>query len=113
MKVELNLGTGLRVRTERTRANRRSRSTCVATDAALARAALCVAIAVRGGAVAGVLFHTDYAEVGVKPRNREMACSSGVRGGIPRPVRDARACGKIGVRSLAEVGASRRSRARK
>ena len=28
-------------------------------DAALARAALCVAIAVRGGAVAGVLFHTD------------------------------------------------------
>ena len=28
-------------------------------DAALARAALCVAIAIRGGAVAGVLFHTD------------------------------------------------------
>ena len=28
-------------------------------DAALARAALCVAIAVRGGVVAGVLFHTD------------------------------------------------------
>ena len=28
-------------------------------DAALARAALCVAIAVRGGAVTGVLFHTD------------------------------------------------------
>ena len=28
-------------------------------DAELARAALCVAIAVRGGAVAGVLFHTD------------------------------------------------------
>jgi hypothetical protein len=37
-------------------------------DAALARAALCVAIAIRGGAVAGVLFHTDYAEVCVKPR---------------------------------------------
>jgi transposase InsO family protein len=28
-------------------------------DAALARAALCMAIAVRGGAVAGVVFHTD------------------------------------------------------
>lgn len=28
-------------------------------DAALARAALCVAIAVRGGSVAGVVFHTD------------------------------------------------------
>jgi putative transposase len=28
-------------------------------DAALARAALCVAIAVRGAPVAGVLFHTD------------------------------------------------------
>ena len=28
-------------------------------DAELARAALCVAIAIRGGAVAGVLFHTD------------------------------------------------------
>jgi HTH-like domain/Integrase core domain len=53
-------------------------------DAALARAALCMAIAVRGGSVAGVIFHTDYAEVGVKPRNREMACSGGVRGGIPR-----------------------------
>ena len=39
-------------------------------DAELARAALCVAIAVRGGSVAGVLFHTDYAEPCVKPRNR-------------------------------------------
>ena len=28
-------------------------------DAELARAALCVAITIRGGAVAGVLFHTD------------------------------------------------------
>ena len=28
-------------------------------DAELARAALCVAIAIRGGAVAGMLFHTD------------------------------------------------------
>src|SRR6478752_4837061 len=39
-------------------------------DAELARAALCVAIAVRGGTVAGVVFHSDYAGVGVKPRNR-------------------------------------------
>jgi hypothetical protein len=30
-------------------------------DAALARAALCMAIAVRGGAVAGVILHTDQA----------------------------------------------------
>jgi len=44
-------------------------------DATLARAALCVAIAVRGGAVAGVLFHTDYAEVCVKPR----ICGDGLR----------------------------------
>jgi putative transposase len=44
-------------------------------DAELARAALCVAIAVRGGAVAGVLFHTDYAEVCVKPR----ICGDGLR----------------------------------
>ena len=39
-------------------------------NAALARAALCMAIAVRGGAVAGVIFHTDYAEVCVNPRIR-------------------------------------------
>ena len=44
-------------------------------DAELARAALCVAIAIRGGAVAGVLFHTDYAEVCVKPR----ICGDGLR----------------------------------
>jgi putative transposase len=31
-------------------------------------AALCMAIAVRGGSVAGVIFHSDYAEVCVKPR---------------------------------------------
>jgi putative transposase len=42
-------------------------------DAELARAALCVAIAVRGGAVAGVVFHSDYAEGLVKPRNRGLA----------------------------------------
>jgi putative transposase len=44
-------------------------------DAALARAALCTAIAVRGGSVAGVIFHTDYAEVCVKPR----ICGDGLR----------------------------------
>ena len=39
-------------------------------DAELAYGALEVAVAVRGGTVAGVIFHTDYAEVGVKPRTR-------------------------------------------
>ena len=38
-------------------------------DADLAYGALAMAVAVRGGAVPGVIFHTDYAEVGVKPRN--------------------------------------------
>jgi putative transposase len=48
-------------------------------DAALARAALCMAIAVRGGSVAGVIFHTDYAEVYVKPRIcGDGLCSWGV-----------------------------------
>jgi hypothetical protein len=45
-------------------------------DAALARAALCMAIAVRGGEVAGVIFHTDYAEVCVKPRVRGVGLRS-------------------------------------
>ena len=44
-------------------------------NAALARAALCMAIAVRGGSVRGVIFHTDYAEVCVKPR----ICGDGLR----------------------------------
>ncbi|MGH3163785.1 MAG: IS3 family transposase [Streptosporangiaceae bacterium] len=43
-------------------------------DAELAYGALAVAVAVRGGHVPGVIMHTDYAEVGVKPRNRELAC---------------------------------------
>ena len=47
-------------------------------DAQLARAALCMAIAIRGGAVGGVIFHTDYAELCVKPRNRVLACAGGV-----------------------------------
>jgi hypothetical protein len=47
-------------------------------DAELARAALCVAIAIRGGDVAGVIFHSDYAEVCVKPRNGGFACAGGV-----------------------------------
>jgi hypothetical protein len=33
------------------------------------------AVAVRGGAVPGVISHTDYAEVDVKPENLRMACS--------------------------------------
>ncbi|MEP6651162.1 MAG: DDE-type integrase/transposase/recombinase, partial [Lapillicoccus sp.] len=46
-------------------------------DADLACAAIRMAIAVRGGAdaIRGVIFHTDYAEVDVKPRNRELACA--------------------------------------
>ena len=44
-------------------------------DTALAYGALAMAVAVRGGAVPGVVFHTDYAEVGVKPRNRRLACA--------------------------------------
>ena len=50
-------------------------------EAALSQAALQMAIAVRGGkpAVAGVIFHTDYAEPCVKPRNRSFACVGGVR----------------------------------
>ena len=44
-------------------------------DAALAYGALAMAVTVRGGAVPGVVFHTDYAEVGVKPRNRRLACA--------------------------------------
>ena len=43
-------------------------------DAELACGALVMAAAVRGGKVAGVVFHSDYAEVGVKPRNRDLAC---------------------------------------
>jgi transposase InsO family protein len=44
-------------------------------DADLAAAAVQVAIAVRGGDVAGVVLHTDYAEFCVKPRDRVRACA--------------------------------------
>ena len=44
-------------------------------DAELAYGALAVAVAVRGGAVPGVIMHTDYAEPCVKPRKREVACA--------------------------------------
>jgi transposase InsO family protein len=49
-------------------------------DAELACGALAMAVAVRGGSanVAGVVFHSDYAEVGVKPENLRMACSGRV-----------------------------------
>ena len=46
-------------------------------DAELAYGALVMAVAVRGGAVPGVIMHTDYAEDGVKPGNLTMACSGG------------------------------------
>ena len=42
-------------------------------DAELAYGALAMAVAVRGGAVPGVIMHTDYAEVCVKPRNPDSA----------------------------------------
>ncbi|HYB39726.1 MAG TPA: hypothetical protein VEF72_31080, partial [Mycobacterium sp.] len=45
----------------------------------LVQAALEMAVAMRGELGEQVILHADYAEVGVKPRNREMACSSGVR----------------------------------
>ena len=44
-------------------------------DAELAYGALVMAVAVRGGQVPGVIFHTDYAEVAVKPGNRGLAWS--------------------------------------
>jgi transposase InsO family protein len=36
--------------------------------------ALGMAVATRGGQAAGVVFHSDYAEVFVKPRNRGLVC---------------------------------------
>jgi transposase InsO family protein len=50
-------------------------------DAELAYAALAMAVAVRGGrqAITGVIFHSDYAEPCVKPRDRVLACVGGVR----------------------------------
>jgi transposase InsO family protein len=44
-------------------------------DAGLAYGALAMAVAVRGGEVPGVIFHTDYAGADVKPENLRMACS--------------------------------------
>jgi len=44
-------------------------------DAGLAYGALAMAAAVRGGRTAGVIFHSDYAEAGVKPRNPGLPCS--------------------------------------
>jgi len=44
-------------------------------NAELAYGALAMAVAVRGGQAPGVIFHTDYAEVDVKPENLRMACS--------------------------------------
>ena len=52
-------------------------------DAALAYGALAMAGAVRGGSVPGVVFHTDYADVGVKPENLRMAWSGSPADGFP------------------------------
>jgi hypothetical protein len=41
--------------------------------------ALRMAITLRGELPAQVVFHTDYAEPCVKPRNRGFACAGGVR----------------------------------
>ncbi len=53
-------------------------------DAELAYGALAMAVAVRGGSVPGVIMHTDYAEVCVKPRNPDSAVSRGLARLIPR-----------------------------
>jgi len=53
-------------------------------DADLAYGALAMAAAVRGGRTAGVIFHSDYAEVCVKPRNPDPAMSRGLARLVPR-----------------------------
>jgi putative transposase len=53
-------------------------------DAELAYGALAMAVAVRGGQVPGVIMHTDYAEVCVKPRNPDSAMPRGLARLIPR-----------------------------
>ena len=40
--------------------------------------ALKMAITLRGQLPEKVIFHTDYAELGVKPRNWHFACAGGV-----------------------------------
>jgi len=50
-------------------------ATSARPDAVLAGQAIKMAVATRGGNVAGVIFHTDYAEAGVKPRNPGLPCS--------------------------------------
>jgi hypothetical protein len=52
-------------------------------DAALAYGALAMAVAARGGTVPGVVFHTDYAEVDVKPENLRLAWSGPPADGFP------------------------------
>jgi hypothetical protein len=37
-----------------------------------------MAVDLRGGDVTGMIFHADYAEVLVKPRNRVLTCVGGV-----------------------------------
>ncbi len=59
-------------------------------DAELAYGALAMAVAVRGGQVPGVIMHTDYAEVCVKPRDPYSAMSRGLARLIPRLIGPAR-----------------------
>jgi transposase InsO family protein len=47
-------------------------------DADLVIASLRMAAATRGGTVDGVIFHSDYAELCVRPRDRGMACGGRV-----------------------------------
>jgi len=47
--------------------------------ASLVTDALTMAVVQRGHPVTGVIFHSDYAEVDVRPRKRGMACVGGVR----------------------------------
>ena len=54
-------------------------------DAELARAALCVAIAVRGGAVAGVLFHTDQGSEYTAGTFRAACTRLGITQSMGRP----------------------------
>jgi len=45
----------------------------------LVQDALVMAITLRGDLPAKVVFHSDYAERCVKPRNHSFACAGGVR----------------------------------
>src|SRR5207248_1013955 len=84
-------------------------------DTALAKAALCMAIAVRGGIVTGVIFHSDQGGEGEFSRSSQHLDHGGVRwagtrswSGCPKG-RGARACGRSAAASDAMRGRSRAS----